>query len=43
MSETYTYRKGKKVYLVKEQDQLVVRETPETMERMGFHGPMQFN
>lgn len=41
MAETYTYRKGKKVYLVKEQDQLVVRETPEAMERMGFHGPLQ--
>lgn len=41
MAETYTYRKGKKVYLVKEQDQLVVRETPETRERMGFGGSKQ--
>lgn len=41
MSKTYTYRKGKKVYLKKEQDQLVVRETPAAMERMGFRGSLQ--
>jgi len=37
----YTYRRGKKVYLKKEHDQLVVRETPETMERMDFRGRLQ--
>lgn len=40
-SKIYTYRKGKNVYLKKEQDQLVVRETPEAMERMGFRGRLQ--
>ncbi|WP_373496453.1 hypothetical protein [Aquiflexum sp.] len=41
MAKTYTYRKGKKVYLKKEQDQLVVRETPEALGRMGFRGSLQ--
>lgn len=40
-STIYTYRKGKKVYLKKEQDLIVVRGTPKTMERMGFHGNLQ--
>lgn len=37
----YTYRNGKKVYLKKEPDQIVVRETPEAIERMGVRGTLQ--
>lgn len=41
MSKTYTYRNGKKVYLKKQPDQFVVRATSKTLERLGFHGPLQ--
>ncbi|WP_343848068.1 proprotein convertase P-domain-containing protein [Algoriphagus jejuensis] len=33
----YTYRNGKKVYLVKEPDRFVVRATPEAVENRGFN------
>jgi len=37
----YTYRKGEKVYLIKEKDQIVVREIPEIIERRGLGGPLE--
>ena len=41
MAKTYTYRKGKKVRLVKKSNMLVVRASPEDIKRMGFTGSMQ--
>ncbi len=40
-SKTYTYRNGKKVYLTKAPDELVVRSSPEELRRKGINNRME--